>query len=188
MGKLNKSFSEQETKILTEMIKPYKDIENLYRVMFGFSGLFLPLSTVVPFYYFPARYPDDRRKLKVDFKDTELIKNMESILGLIEDNIEKLISLIEEEKKIKPSLFLILLSSIEPRLQPINYDRWAELYWKKQLEGDLSPEEEKEIEALERKNMSTIEWVYQRLKSDSEVQALIERIKGHEWVRVVEGG
>jgi len=56
------------------------------------------------------------------------------------------------------------------------------------LEGDLTPEEEKEIEALERKNMSTIEWVYQRLKSDSEVQALIERIKGHEWVRVVEGG
>ena len=26
---------------------------------------------------------------------------------------------------------------------------WAELYWKKQIEGDLTPDEERELEALE---------------------------------------
>ena len=61
-----------------------------------------------------------------------------------------------------------------------------ELYWKREL-GGITADEVRELEKLERENMSTIEWAYQRLKSDSEVQALIERIKGHEWVRVVEG-
>ena len=54
------------------------------------------------------------------------------------------------------------------------------------MEG-ITADEGRGLEKLERENMSTIEWAYQRLKSDSEVQALIERIKGHEWVRVVEG-
>ncbi len=44
-----------------------------------------------------------------------------------------------------------------------------------------------ELAALERENMKIIEAVYQRLEGDSEVQAWIEKIKGHEWVRVVGG-
>jgi len=32
----------------------------------------------------------------------------------------------------------------------ISYDRWAELYWKKQLEGNLTPDEEEELEELEK--------------------------------------
>jgi len=48
-------------------------------------------------------------------------------------------------------------------------------------------DEVRDLMNLERQNMSTIEWAYQLLKSDSEVQAWIERIKQHEWVRVVEG-
>ena len=31
----------------------------------------------------------------------------------------------------------------------VKCDRWAELYWKKQIEGDLTPDEERELEALE---------------------------------------
>ena len=34
----------------------------------------------------------------------------------------------------------------------------------------------------------TIEEVYEAIKSDRAIMSLIERIKGHEWVRVVEGG
>ncbi len=36
---------------------------------------------------------------------------------------------------------------------PPNYDRWAELYWKKQLEGDLTDEEEKKLKELEKKRI-----------------------------------
>ncbi len=73
------------------------------------------------------------------------------------------------------------------RLQPVNYDRYVLLYWKKQLEEGLSVAEEREFEGLERMNMEIIEEVYRRLREDGEVQALVERIKGHEWVRVIEG-
>jgi len=31
-----------------------------------------------------------------------------------------------------------------------NYDPWAELYWKKQIEGKLTEEEQKELEKLEK--------------------------------------
>lgn len=80
------------------------------------------------------------------------------------------------------------LHFVSRRLQPVNYDRYVLLYWKKQLEEGLSVAEEREFEGLERMNMEIIEEVYQRLREDGEVQALVERIKGHEWVRVVEGG
>ena len=68
-----------------------------------------------------------------------------------------------------------------------SYDRWAELYWKKQLEGNLKPEEEKELEDLENENLKTIIEVAESIKSDREIMELIEKIKVHEWERVVEG-
>ncbi|RLF60696.1 MAG: hypothetical protein DRN25_02065 [Thermoplasmata archaeon] len=70
----------------------------------------------------------------------------------------------------------------------INYDRWAELYWKKQLEGSLKQEEEKELEKLERENMKVINEVYRSLTQDKEVEKWVEKIKSHKWVRVIEGG
>ena len=81
-----------------------------------------------------------------------------------------------------------LLEAVSKHLRPINYDRWAELYWKKQLEGNLKPEEEKELEDLENENLKTIIEVAEAIKADREIVELIEKIKGHEWVRVVEGG
>jgi len=67
-----------------------------------------------------------------------------------------------------------------------SYDRWAELYWKRELEGDLKPEEEKELEDLENENLKTIIEVAEAIKADREIVELIEKIKGHEWVRVIE--
>ena len=68
-----------------------------------------------------------------------------------------------------------------------NYNRWAELYWKKQLEENLIDEEEKELERLEKENFETIEEVYKSLKEDKEMQYWIEKIKFYEWVKIVEG-
>ena len=59
-------------------------------------------------------------------------------------------------------------------MKPVDYDRWSELYWKR------------ELEKLEKGNMKVIEEVYGAMVGDREVQAWIERIKGHEWVKVVE--
>ena len=78
-----------------------------------------------------------------------------------------------------------LLEAVAKHLKPINYDRWAELYWKKQIEG-LSEEEEKELEELEEKNLRTVEEVYEALRNDEEVQEWIEKIKSHPWVKVIE--
>ncbi|OFV67339.1 MAG: hypothetical protein SCAL_001608 [Candidatus Syntrophoarchaeum caldarius] len=47
----------------------------------------------------------------------------------------------------------------------------------------MTPDRERELEKLERENMKTIEEVYEAIKADGEIMELIERIKGHEWVR-----
>jgi len=61
------------------------------------------------------------------------------------------------------------------------------LYWKRELEDGLSAAEEQELAALERENMKIIGEVYEALKDDKEVREWMEMIKGHEWVKMVEG-
>lgn len=80
-----------------------------------------------------------------------------------------------------------LADAVSEHFKPVDYDRWSKLYWKRELEEDLTPDEERELETLERENMKTIEKVYRALVGNREVQAWIERIKQHKWVRVVEG-
>jgi len=80
-----------------------------------------------------------------------------------------------------------LLEAVSKHLKPISYDRWAQAYWKKQLEDDLTSDEEKELEKLEEKNMETIEKVYQDLAQDKDIKNWIEKIKSHKWVKVIEG-
>lgn len=81
-----------------------------------------------------------------------------------------------------------LLEALSKHLKPINYDRWANLYWKKQLEEDLTPGELRELEKLEKENLKTIEEVHKSLKEDDEVQKWIEKIKSYKWVKVIESG
>jgi len=56
------------------------------------------------------------------------------------------------------------------------------------MEGNLTEEEQKEFEKLEKENMKTVEEVYKALKEDVKIRELIEKIKSHEWVKVIEGG
>lgn len=79
-----------------------------------------------------------------------------------------------------------LLYMVSKHLKPINYDRWSELYWRKQLEDNLKPVEEKELEELEKDNFNTIEEIYRNLTLDKEVQKQIAIIKSHHWVKVIE--
>ena len=80
-----------------------------------------------------------------------------------------------------------LLELVSKHLKPINYDPRAELYWKKQLEEELTVKVEKELEKLEEESMEIVEEVYKALIKDKEVQEHIERIREHEWVKVIEG-
>jgi hypothetical protein len=45
----------------------------------------------------------------------------------------------------------------------------------------------KELEKVEKENLKIIEGVYNALIKDKGIQKQIERIKGREWVKVVEG-
>ena len=79
-----------------------------------------------------------------------------------------------------------LAEAVSKHIKPVDYDRWSKLYWKKQIEGNLTEEEQKELEKLEKENIKTIEEVYKALKEDVKVKGLIEKIKSHEWVKVIE--
>ena len=49
------------------------------------------------------------------------------------------------------------IRSIEEIKMMESYDRWAQAYWKKQIEGNLTEQEQKELEKLEKENMKTLE-------------------------------
>jgi len=55
------------------------------------------------------------------------------------------------------------------------------------LEGNLTEEEQKELEKLEKENMRTIEEVYKALKEDMKIKELIEKIKSHKRIKIIEG-
>lgn len=81
----------------------------------------------------------------------------------------------------------ILLKLIESYLRPINYNRWSELYWKKQLGENLSKIEEKDLKKLEEENLKTIKEVIEKIKSNEDILKQIEKIKNHPWIRIIEG-
>ena len=121
----------------------------------------------------------NREKELIDFIDKQIINSL-------------VYELYFKEKFAKDGLYPepkeYLLEAVSKHLKPINYDRWAELYWKKQLKGELTNEEEEELYTLEKGNLETIQEVYKSIKQDIEIKELIEKIKSHEWVRVIEGG
>ena len=79
-----------------------------------------------------------------------------------------------------------LLEAVSKHLKPINYDRWAELYWKKQIEGKLTDKDEEEFKRLEKENLETIQEVYDSMRQDKEINMWIEKIKSHDWVKTIE--
>jgi hypothetical protein len=81
-----------------------------------------------------------------------------------------------------------LLDLISKYLKPINYDRWAEIYYKKMLEGEISKKEEEELKELEKKNSETIREVIEKIKNDKKIIEQIEKIKNHRRVKIIEGG
>ena len=55
------------------------------------------------------------------------------------------------------------------------------------MEGNLTEEEQKELEKPEKENMKTIEVVYKALKEDMKIKELIEKIKSHKRIKIIEG-
>ncbi|NMX21196.1 hypothetical protein C5S30_01895 [ANME-1 cluster archaeon GoMg4] len=53
------------------------------------------------------------------------------------------------------------------------------------MEG-ITGEAEKELERLEKENLKITEGVYNALINDTGMKKQVERIKEHEWVKVVE--
>lgn len=145
-------------------------------------------------------YPDDFRKLPIKKSNNQnIFINLVGILQFLYAKNSQMTEFLDNqvlntlvyelyffEKFASDGLNVKFSDIVTKHIKSINYDRWAELYWKKQLEENISPEEEKELETLEKENLSTIEEIYSALIKDKEVQAQIEKIKAHEFVRVIE--
>ena len=54
------------------------------------------------------------------------------------------------------------------------------------MEGNLTEEEQKELEEVEKENMKTVVEVYKALKEDVKIKELIEKIKSHKWIKTIE--
>ena len=146
-----------------ELVKPYFDLKAYFVVLFGFAGLLLPLSITTSVHEAPSRYPDELRNLGIDYKETELVRNMKILISHIKDNIEQLDCLIKDQKERKIKLSLIFLRLIEPYLKDID---------------NLKSDEEK---------LEVINEVIEGIKCDEENMKEIEKIRSHEWIKVIEG-
>jgi hypothetical protein len=118
----------------------------------------------------------------------DLINNLTYELYFKQKFIEDSKKAIEEGKEpIYPQLgngpFLIDL--VAKYLKPIDYDSYAKLAYSIE---PLSEEEKQKMEEMKEEYLKTIKEVVETIKADREIMGLIERIRQHEWVRVIEGG
>ena len=175
------------------------------KMMWYYFSKFISTDTLQSDY--TGIYPEDVRKLpikKLDHIDQELFDYLVNYLSFLSHVNQRFFEYFDKiadflvyelyfrekfyEDGLYPEAKNYLLEAVAKHLKPIDYDRWAELYWKKQIEGELSEEEEKELQELEEKNLKTIEEVYRELSEDEEVNKWVEKIKSHPWVRVIDGG
>ena len=153
---------------------------NLASIPIKLSPTQQPFTTLADYMLFLNATEERRTKEKelIEFIDKQIIDSLVYELyfkeRFHEDGIYQ-----------KPKEYL--LETLPKHLKPISYDLWAEIYWKKRLEGNLTKSEEKEFERLEKENMKTIKEVYNTFKNDAEIQKLIEKIRSHNWIRVIEG-
>lgn len=140
-----------------------------------------PYETIADYLLFLNATEERRQKLKetIEFFDSQIADSLVYELYFKEKFVED--GLYPEPKE-------YLLETVSKHLKPINYDRWAELYWKKQIEGNLTKNEQKELEELERENLETIMEVFEKIKNDEEIMKLIEKIKNHRWIEILERG
>jgi len=78
-----------------------------------------------------------------------------------------------------------LIDLVAKYLKPIDYDGYAKLAYSIE---PLSEEKKQKMEKMREEYLKTIKEVVEAIKEDEEIMGSIERVKGHEWVRVVEGG
>lgn len=78
-----------------------------------------------------------------------------------------------------------VLSILDEKIIPINYDHWAELHWNYLL-NNLSRTERQELEEITTKNIDTIRKAYLELKNTQEIRKFIELIKSNKYVKIIE--
>ena len=106
---------------------------------------------------------EERRKLErelIEFLDNQIIDSLVYELYFKEKFYED---------KLYPEPKEYLLELVSKYLKPINYDRWSDHYWKKQLEEKLDKEEENEMKKLEEKNLKIIKEVVEKIRNDKEI-------------------
>jgi hypothetical protein len=89
------------------------------------------------------------------------------------------------EDGLYPEDEMYLLDAVKSHLQPIQYDEWSKLDWKRQL-GEITEEESERLDALTEENSNIIEEVVDALKNDEVVKKWVKIIKTHEWVKKIE--
>ncbi len=148
------------------------------------------INKIVDYLLFLNSTKEIRNKLKntIEFFDHQITDALIYELYFKHKFIEDSKKAIKEGREpIYPQLekgpFLIDL--VAKYLKPIDYDSYAKLAYSIE---PLSEEEEQKMEKMKEEYLKTIKEVVEAIKADEEIIELIERIKSHEWVKVIEGG
>jgi hypothetical protein len=118
--KINKKYKElflrKGIRYLLDYCDGSTDTKAYYIAWFGFSALLLPLSASTQFYSSLYTYPDVSRELGIDYKETNLIKNLNRICYLLEENIKLLRTSLKQNKTFSYTLLSETLHYLLPDL------------------------------------------------------------------------
>lgn len=160
-SKLSKNF---EPKILELREFPIVNIENDKKKL---------LSILVDYMQFLKSNKLKRKKFKeiIRFLDKKIINVLVYEIYL------------NQKKDLKLSSSLI---DIIPKfLSPIDFDSWMSLYSKGQFQN-LSKKENTQFDVLTKKIIDNISQTYSSLINDKKVLEVIEKIKSHDWIKLIE--
>ena len=159
--KMDKEFSKKGTAYLVNYCKrkTKADIKAYHKAWFGFSALLLPLSIITQFYSSKYTYADYSRELNIDYKNTNLVKNLKEITHLLEENINFLRNSFNENLTFS---YMLLCETLGYKLEHI---------------ADYQSREEK---------LKTICESIDGIKNNQYVTKLIDKIKNNDVINNVE--
>lgn len=115
--KIDSMFSRRGVRYLVDLCNNTLDVKAYHKAMLGFSALLLPLSISTQYYSSRYTYPDYARKLNIIYEDTNLIKNLNRICYLLEENVKFLKNSFKQNKRFP---YTLLCETLEYVVMEIN--------------------------------------------------------------------
>jgi HEPN domain-containing protein len=92
--KVGLALSDAQMKKLIEKVNPASEMISFFEIWIDFAAFLLPIGVLTSVFQQATRYPDEFRKLEIEYSNLNLIKELVSIIDLMNNNfvlLEKIV-------------------------------------------------------------------------------------------------